>query len=644
MTTFHDPPPQSRRATRQSERERASDEQPTVEGFTTFPSPEAEKNHVDEASANADAEPKSAPTTPQLAAPNVAPPAAATAPPATAPSAPADSRLSAEAAYRAAPPPLPQTQNSGLAPPARPTDASATPSAPTVAPTAAAETATTAATPSASGERAPERTLTRRELRELRARQEAELEGDASDTPGASQATPAATQATPAATTFASAQTSTPAPAAPTQASNPAPASSQSTPAPTPAPAPAPTPAPAPAPAAAPNANADAVPHYPYSGSAAQKPAAQTPAASLPQPLTVEQEVPAYIEPPALVDPLAVVPEAAAASAPTEDALSAFESLLANADGSAKEAVVNDSPRSPLIDRLRDSGPAKSVSDLNFADTTAPSAADPATAASSSAAKPNTAAESHSDARSTLAGLLGFAPERPAENPAAVGTPVVDKPLVGQPAAAAAAPATNLSNARAEFDEQARKRLEGVLPVAGSTPVAPQGAPSLAPTVDPATFKLAAPLHWSRQVALSDESNAAVVSRTIGSGSSATSALVLPAIPFAKDIRGPLNSSGQAMLTGSIDLPNSLSASGVSDRFDHADIDSLLDLNDSDMVSTDSAPVRAVKAVSTFSNQSVTQTQKPKGTRALTVLLISACSMAVVVAGLLVAAFAFNML
>jgi hypothetical protein len=118
----------------------------------------------------------------------------------------------------------------------------------------------------------------------------------------------------------------------------------------------------------------------------------------------------------------------------------------------------------------------------------------------------------------------------------------------------------------------------------------------------------------------------------------------LPAIPFATDIRGALNSSGETMLTGSIDLPSALSASGVSDRFDHADIDSLLDLNDSDIVSTDSAPVRAVHAVSTFSSQAVTQTHKPKGTRALTVLLISASSMAVVVAGLLVAAFAFNML
>jgi hypothetical protein len=163
--------------------------------------------------------------------------------------------------------------------------------------------------------------------------------------------------------------------------------------------------------------------------------------------------------------------------------------------------------------------------------------------------------------------------------------------------------------------------------------------------VSPGSVTTASAGHWTQQATAADDvASNAVVARTIGSGTSATSALVLPAIPFATDIRGPLNSHGEAMLTGPIDLPNTLSASGVSDRFDHADIDSLLDLNDSDIVSTDSAPVRAIKAVSTFSNQSVTQTQKPKGTRALTVLLISASSMAVVVAGLLVAAFAFNML
>ncbi|MGV8912872.1 MAG: hypothetical protein ACOH14_09695 [Rhodoglobus sp.] len=587
MTTFHDPPPQSRRATRQSERERASDEQPTVEGFTTFPSSEAETNRADEphASPSADAPSGAAPSPTAGAAPTVPPATAAEA--TAAPPAPVSSRPSTEAAYRAAPPPLPQTQNSAVAPPVPPAPSSFAPRAAAdpvdqAAPVASAAPAATSVT-SETG--APERTLTRRELRELRARQEAELDGAASDGSAAPEA--AATIA--------------------------------------------PTEAPAPAPAL--NANADAVPHYPYSGSAGQPTAP-----AVPRSLSVEQEVPAYIEPPALVDPLAVVPEAASVTAAPENALSAFESLLANADGSAKDAaVVNDSPRSPLIDPLSDTGAAKSVSELNFGDAATPAAAERPSTSASAASQPTRETESSANSSSTLAGLLGFGTKTPSA-PAAVS------PAVAQAAEREVPPTTNLSNARAEFDEQARKRLEGELPAVGGTPAPAIATPRPVLTVDSSAIKLIPAGHWSRQAAATEEPTDSVISRTISSGSSATSALVLPAIPFATDIRGPLNSSGEAMLTGSIDLPSTLSASGVSDRFDHADIDSLLDLNDSDMVSTDSAPVRAVKAVSTFSNQSVTQTQKPKGTRALTVLLISACSMAVVVAGLLVAAFAFNML
>ncbi|MGJ8722203.1 MAG: hypothetical protein ACSHW9_10180, partial [Salinibacterium amurskyense] len=331
-----------------------------------------------------------------------------------------------------------------------------------------------------------------------------------------------------------------------------------------------------------------------------------------------------YVEPPALVDPLAVVPEAASDSA-SADALSAFESLLGNSNDSAAAAPETAAPRSPLADL-----PAPSASAPSYA------ANLPAPTSTPASAKPE---------RPTIEGLLGLEP--PAESTKA------------EPAAPSQ---TTLSNARAEFDELARKRLDGdVAAPATTTPAATApsaAAKAQAPTVAPAKAEpnAAAPAasgtsastlsagHWSKQANVADDSNDAIVARTIGSGSTATNALVLPAIPFATDIRGPLNSSGETMLTGSIDLPSTLSASGVSDRFDKGDIDSLLDLNDSDMVSTDSAPVRAVKAVSTFSNQSVTQTQKPKGTRALTVLLISAASMAVVVAGLLVAAFAFNML
>jgi len=500
MTTFHEQPPRSRRAARQSERNQAPEEQSAVEGFTTFPTQEDSKQATEDSQSTSDAEATHAAT------PSAAAAAAATQ---AMPPAPATSQPSTDAAYRAAPPPTPQSQNPALPPPVE------------------------ATTPPRDA-----RTLTRRELRELRAREEADLATDA--------------------------------------------------------------------------------------GSPESGPDNDHAQGSTPQPVAAVPEVPAYVEPPALVDPLSVVPEAASPQTVPEDALSAFESLLANADGSAKDAGLSDAPRSPLVDPNDWTAAAPPVAKSRAEHNAAPAAPQP-----------------QPDAQSTIHDLFGLDTDAGAKDDVPAAPPV----------------ATNLSNARAEFDELARKRLDADVPAVAPKPALILGTESLqaalnlepAPVspvgVSPASVAIAPAGAWSRQAPVADDvASDAVVARTIGSGSSITSALVLPAIPFATDIRGPLNSRGEAVLTGSIDLPSTLSASGVSDRFDHADIDSLLDLNDSDIVSTDSAPVRAVKAVSTFSNQSVTQTQKPKGTRALTVLLISASSMAVVVAGLLVAAFAFNML
>ncbi|MBH0129275.1 hypothetical protein [Salinibacterium sp. NK8237] len=612
MTTFHDPPPQSRRAARQSERTHSSDEQPTVEGFTTFPS-QADDNQISDATAS----PRSAPS---------APPAA----PAATPVAPPVAPQSAPAAYLAAPPPTFTGQSNAVAPPAP--------------------------VPSAPDASADVSQLTRRELRELRAREEVANQTAAAPAAPASaapaQAAPAQAAPAPAAPAQTAPAQAAPAPAGPTwpaaSASPVAPAAQAPS-----APAPAPAPAPASAPAARPSL-ADLAAAASAASAAPVKPARSV------DELSFTSDAQAYIEPPALVDPLAVVPEAASAVAAPTDALSAFESLLANPDGSAKGAPAPTAPRSPLANL-----PAPNV---NAAPHTA-AVAEPATKVMPAtkpeqAGNPSAAAQrvpaptTEQPPRQTIEGLLGLD-----TNPQAV------KPLApSAPTTPIAQSQTTLSNARAEFDELARKRLDGDVvasAAAAKAPVAPTAKPTAAPAMQqapapqtpaaasapqaPQVAQVSAAAgisigHWSQQATAADTASDAVVTRTISSGSSATNALVLPAIPFATDIRGPLTSSGEAMLTGSIDLPSTLSASGVSDRFDRGDIDSLLDLNDSDMVSTDSAPVRAVKAVSTFSNQSVTQTQKPKGTRALTVLLISAASMAVVVAGLLVAAFAFNML
>lgn len=151
--------------------------------------------------------------------------------------------------------------------------------------------------------------------------------------------------------------------------------------------------------------------------------------------------------------------------------------------------------------------------------------------------------------------------------------------------------------------------------------------------------------HWSTQADLDDllQVPETIINRRVGSGSTTTHALVLPSIPGGSDIRGALTGTGEIILTGSINLPHLLAATGMTGQLEHDGIDSLFDLHDSEAITTDSQPVRAARAVSTRpSGHGVTHTVKPKGTRALTVLLIAAASMAVVVAGVLIAAFALH--
>ena len=154
--------------------------------------------------------------------------------------------------------------------------------------------------------------------------------------------------------------------------------------------------------------------------------------------------------------------------------------------------------------------------------------------------------------------------------------------------------------------------------------------------------------HWSNQLDEDADRFADIestINRTVGGTSASTSALVLAEIPVGSDIRGVLTHTGEVMLTGSIDLPLSLSSTGTTERIDQGGIDDLFDWRDEEIVSVDSEPVRAVTAVSTnIGGHGVTHTQKPKGTRGLTALLVTACALAVVVTGLIIAAFAFNIL
>lgn len=161
----------------------------------------------------------------------------------------------------------------------------------------------------------------------------------------------------------------------------------------------------------------------------------------------------------------------------------------------------------------------------------------------------------------------------------------------------------------------------------------------LEPTPEPAATGPATPTgHWSTQAQLDEQTQVgdAPLARDIGatSGAITTSALVLPAIP-EPDL-GPIL-AGDVMVTGSISLPASLSATGaLASQLDQADLDHLLDPGDT-QVATDSQPVRAIQAVSTHTSQrGVIENVKPKGTRGLTVLIIAATSMAVVVGALFI--------
>jgi len=149
--------------------------------------------------------------------------------------------------------------------------------------------------------------------------------------------------------------------------------------------------------------------------------------------------------------------------------------------------------------------------------------------------------------------------------------------------------------------------------------------------------------HWSRQAELDDEAQPATGSlqREVGGGTATANALVLPEVPNTDLIVGTVRSTGEVLVTGSISLPASLASTGaLPAQLDESDIDNLLDPDDQQVVSTDSQPVRAMRAVSTHtSSREIIGNIKPKrSNRALTVLIVAAAGMAVVVVTLLVVA------
>lgn len=122
---------------------------------------------------------------------------------------------------------------------------------------------------------------------------------------------------------------------------------------------------------------------------------------------------------------------------------------------------------------------------------------------------------------------------------------------------------------------------------------------------------------------------------------------ILPTVPHANDMQQALNSTGEIIITGSIDLPRSLGSMGTHpDRFDTADMDRILeqgDDHDHAPGGTDSEPVRASRAVSTHtSTRAVVQPPPRKRFTAPVVAAVTAGGVAVIGAGLVIVAFMTN--
>ncbi|MFF2051647.1 hypothetical protein ACFVU2_08600 [Leifsonia sp. NPDC058194] len=147
--------------------------------------------------------------------------------------------------------------------------------------------------------------------------------------------------------------------------------------------------------------------------------------------------------------------------------------------------------------------------------------------------------------------------------------------------------------------------------------------------------------HWSTAADVEDVSEP-IISRNVGQSTAATTtnALILPSIP-RPDATAPLTSTGEILVTGSIDLPRGVGSTGLNpEHLDSSDIDNLLDGEENEFNTSEVAPVRASRAISTHtSTRGVITPPKKRGNALPTVLIITAGVLAVGVIGLLVAAY-----
>jgi hypothetical protein len=201
---------------------------------------------------------------------------------------------------------------------------------------------------------------------------------------------------------------------------------------------------------------------------------------------------------------------------------------------------------------------------------------------------------------------------------------------------ASSAPTPALRPASFERREPTAPAAASAAPVRPVVPTIPASAPESNGFVPPVG-------HWTTQSSEPDGDTAP--GRTLGTHTGQTNALILTDQQVA-DVTGALNATGEIIITGSIDLPRSLGATGSQARVDNADIDRLLEQGDAENAETDAVPVRASRAISTHTSTRavVLAASQPKASRLPLYLGIGGGIIGAGIIGVVVAGFASGIL
>ncbi|GAA4266806.1 hypothetical protein GCM10022256_24180 [Frondihabitans peucedani] len=211
---------------------------------------------------------------------------------------------------------------------------------------------------------------------------------------------------------------------------------------------------------------------------------------------------------------------------------------------------------------------------------------------------------------------------RSADPAPATAAPAAAAPAAAAPAAAAPAPAA-------------------AAPSAPRQPQIPASVPEPSGYVPPTG-------HWSTQADLDDDTVESVGAHFGSITSTGQHNALIIGNDQLPDVTGALNATGEVIITGSIDLPRSLAATGShhAQRIDGSDIDRMLEEGDREQPDSDATPVRASRAVSanTSTRAVVLTAGKPKTNRLPIIAGIFGGAVILVIVGLVIAGFATHVL